>query len=258
MRIAFCIVGQPRFVEELYPLFENNILIPNKEHQIDVFVHTWFSEEILNKPLYQNVVSSFSGESYIRYDVIDKIEKLYKPKLMTVEEPKKFTRDLKWGGDRDETLNAYKETTLTKEEYKRMRIDMMYSLYYSIAECIKIKKLHELENGFTYDLVIRSRFDNIYRRPIELSGFDGSYIWYQEMGQPHNMVSDWLNIGSSRNIDSLGTIFGNLESLADDALNKYGTFTNESLIRSVCDRMDIPTKGTHFGIELPSWGKINL
>lgn len=258
MKIAICIVGQPRFVEELYPLFEQNVLKPNQEHQIDVFVHTWYSEEILNKPLYQNVVSSFSGDSYIREGVIDKINELYKPTRMSVDKPKKFIRDVRWGGDRDETLNAHRETTLTREEYKRTRIDMMYSLYYSVMECIKLKKVHELEHGFTYDLVARSRFDNIYRRPIDLSSLDGSYIWYQEMGQPNGMVSDWLNVGSSRNIDSLGTIFGNLETLADDALNKYGTFTNESLIRSVCDRMEIKTRGTHFGIELPAWGKINL
>ena len=258
MKVAICIVGQPRFVEELYPLFQKNVLKPNEKHQIDVFVHTWYSEEIINKPLYENVVSSFSGDACIREGVIDKINELYRPTRMSVDMPMKFSRDIKWGGDKDEILNAHKETTMTREEYKSMRIDMMYSLYYSILECIKLKKVHELEHGFTYDLVLRSRFDNIFRSPIDLSSFDGSFIWYQEMGQPHDMVSDWLNIGSSKNMDALGTIFGNLEALADDALKKYGTFTNESLIRSVCDRMEIQTKCTQFGVGVPGWGKINL
>jgi uncharacterized membrane protein YoaT (DUF817 family) len=78
MKIAICFSGQPRFIEECYSGIKSNIIDANSKHDIDIFVHTWFSPEITGKVLYHNLFSSFSGDAKITEDSIEKISELYK------------------------------------------------------------------------------------------------------------------------------------------------------------------------------------
>jgi hypothetical protein len=61
MKIAICFAGQPRFIKECFDAINQNMILCNKDHEIKIFCHTWFSEEICEVPLYENEYSSFSG-----------------------------------------------------------------------------------------------------------------------------------------------------------------------------------------------------
>ena len=82
MKIAICFSGEPRFVNECFPLIKKNIIDVNDN--IDFFIHTWFSDDIVDKKLYTNSISSF-GESTIKKDVIEDINRLYNPKSIMLK-----------------------------------------------------------------------------------------------------------------------------------------------------------------------------
>ncbi len=255
MKTALCFSGEPRFVEECYHGIKSNILDINEN--IDVFVHTWFSDDISEKRLYSKYVSSFSGDSTIRRDSVLKIRELYKPISIIVDEPRIFLNsDINWG----DSVNKYYgdgDPNLSIEAFTKIKINNMYSFLYSNMKSIFQKKEYELENNFTYDCVVRFRFDNIVKRPILFSEYNQKLFHYQEMHQPDRMISDWINFSSSKNMDSFSSIFQNFENLSLISLENFNAFSPESLIRAICDLFKIESQGHDFNIELPRNGKIN-
>lgn len=253
MRICVCFSGEPRFVEECYPLIQKNIISINPK--IDFFVHTWYSEEISGIKLYNNSLSSF-GESHIKENAVDKIIDLYDPISIEIEKPRKFINsDLDWGNSLDKYFGGG-NSSMNNLEFKRIKINNFYSFMYSNMKSLTLKKKYELENDFKYDFVVRLRFDNIIKSPIIFSNFNSNYFYYQEMNQPDNMISDWINFSNSENMDSFSCIFNNFERFAKISLEKYNAYSPESLIRSMCEIFGIESKGINLGIELPRHGKI--
>ena len=253
MKIAICFSGEPRFVNECFPLIKKNIIDVND--YIDFFIHTWFSDDIVDKKLYTNSISSF-GESTIKKDVIEDINRLYNPKSIIVETPIKFNSDVDWGSSMDRYFSGYKESGYSKIDFRDIKISNMYSFLYSNMKSILLKKEYELKNGIKYDAVVRFRFDNIVKSPILFLNYDMNFFHYQEMGQPDRMVSDWINFSNSNNMDTFSSIFNNFENITKICLSNYGAYSPESLIRTICDLFNIQTQGHGFGIELPRHGKI--
>ena len=64
-----------------------------------------------------------------------------------------------------------------------------------------LKKENELSNGFSYDIVLKLRFDNIIESPINLSNYDSNFLYHQEMNNAEFEIADWINFSNSKNID---------------------------------------------------------
>jgi hypothetical protein len=256
MRIAICFSGQPRFVNECYQGIKDNLINQNPNEIFDVFVHTWYSEESADKVLYMNEISSFSGEAKIKKGVIDDIRELYSPLKILVDKPKNFISDLCFDDVVERYFAGYKTSYLSKKEFGDQKVSNLYSMWYSILQSNTLKREYELENGFTYDMVIRFRFDNICRFPIRLNDINTDFLYYHDMGQPDGMISDWINISSSRNMDTYSSIFNNIKNLKESLEISDGAYCSELFIRDICNRFNIPTSGKNFGLELPRWGKI--
>jgi hypothetical protein len=252
MKIAICFSGEPRFVKECYESINKNLIDPNKHHDIDFFVHTWYSPEIENKVLYTSEVSSFSGVS-LGKNVNYTINEIYSPVRMIEEPHKKFIKNLDWKKTAEKYFGG-----IDNEEFKSIKINNFYSFMYSNMRSLLLKKEYELENGFEYDYVIRMRFDNILDLPIVIEKFDKNIFHYQEMGQPDNMISDWINFSSSLNMDVYSSIFINFEKLMNLSLSKYEAFSPECLIREILDLNDIKSKGHNLGVKIPRNGKIYI
>ena len=119
-----------------------------------------------------------------------------------------------------------------------------------------MKKKKKLEGGFVYDWVIKLRFDNIIKSPIDLSQLDPHFLYHQEMGKGEIEIADWINFSNSRSMDSYSSAFATIETLADSSNRKYGWFSPESILKEVCLRDGVPLKSISLGTELPRWGKI--
>jgi hypothetical protein len=256
MRIAICFSGQPRFIDECYPGIKTNIIDANSEHDIDIFVHTWFSPGMSGKVLYHNLFSSFSGDAKIMEDSIERIRELYKPVKLLVDEPKSFKTDVNYEGGFNTQIKVCEEMSMQKDEFIAMRLNNIYSSLYSIMRSNLLKKENELSNGFTYDLVLKMRFDNIITSPIKLSDYDPELLYHQEMNNAEFEIADWINFSNSKNMDSYSSVFNTIENLAERCNEKYGRFSAESLLREACVRDNIKTKAIPLNTGLPRWGKI--
>lgn len=257
MRIALCFSGQPRFVSECFDKIRANVIDFNSEHQIDVFVHTWFSEDICNKKLYVNEFSSFSGDATIPIDCIDRINNLYNPKSILVDAPINFkpTKDI-YENFIKFAITGKSDFGMPVEEFQFKKTEGLYSMMYSFMKSIAQKKIYELQFGFKYDLVLKMRFDNIVNSPIDFQSFDNNTFYSQENGNKSFELCDWLNVGSSEIMDTFGSIFFRLETLINYSVNNFGGWSVESILKSCCLVNDIKHTSVNIRTSLPVWGII--
>ena len=88
MKIALCISGQPRFVEEVAPHILKNSC---EGYEVDTFMHFWFDEKLQTEPYKYGVKGEGTWhEQRISSTAIDKALEIYKPVSYKVEPSKSF------------------------------------------------------------------------------------------------------------------------------------------------------------------------
>jgi len=206
MRVAVCLSGQPRSVEDTFPYIYNNIIVPNNA---DVFVHLNFDP---NNTYIEK--SHMDKKNCIVPSNADEIVKnLYNPKRMLVEIPKNFSKptfnipENRISGSM--VMNKHKNWS--EEEHRSHCVKQLFSLYYSIFKCNELKEVYANEHGIVYDYVIRIRFDSMPMSPLDCSKYDPNFIYYQELGQPDNLISEWINFGSN----SIMNVYASLYFMTD-------------------------------------------
>ena len=132
-------------------------------------------------------------------------------------------------------------------------INVIATIFYKIYHCNELKKQYELENNFKYDLVIRTRGDQVFEKKINLDFptdkiLINAYPWGDEDYVHHfieennreseiNCINDRFAVGNSENIDVLCDIYNHLEELISSSenvqleylLNKYLKLNNIEL-----------------------------
>lgn len=247
MKTAIIVCGQPRFVNECFPFIEKNIIAPN---DADVFAHLWFGEQITENP-YKHGGAGEWEKQRIEKKSIDDFVKLYSPIELEVEAPKEFknssiqfNESLKryfWGA-----INNPKEP-----DFKFRTIRDNYSAKYSLLQSNLLKKVYELENNFKYDCVIKIRTDLVCHSQINVQDYDTGFVHYKEMGQKDGMISDWMNLSSSRNMDIYSSVFNLFEVALEECLSDTGAYCNEMLIKKTLDFFGVKTMGNNWALDLP-------
>jgi len=194
MKVALCISGQPRYAEETYPYIYNNIILPNNA---DVFIHMNYSKE--TKYIERTHLDNPHKNCIYKDNIDDIVLQLYKPIKYQIEEPKSFTKaSIQISPSRlQRSMEMNSHKNWSEEEHKAHTIKQLLSMYYSIFKCNELKETYANENNIVYDYVIRIRFDIKPHAPLFCKNYDPSFIYYQEMGQPDNLISDWINFGSN-------------------------------------------------------------
>jgi len=206
MRIAVCISGQPRYLEEGY-YFLNKYL---SEYNIDFFIHTWWDQSYIGNEF---IFTNTKRDGLYDKHTLDKIKKYYNPKGLIVEPQKVF-----------ETSNEV--------EYGGLHPVSVYSMFYSINSSNNLKKKFEKENNFKYDLVIRTRFDIVINNfNLNLKELDLNY--YYLGGEIHrggqiNVPNDQFCISSSDNMDYYSSLYNNLENYINEG---HRIFVGEQLLK---------------------------
>lgn len=186
-KIALCLSGQARFVEEGY----TNVISPRliKDNDVDVFIHTWEIDDEQNGKPFVNAGGHNMGQA-VSEDTIATYLDLYKPKKHIVEKQIEFTKGL-WA-DRS---------------FPDIRSDYGYSMLYSVYTANKLRQLYEKENNIEYDLVVRCRTDFIMEEEIYLSKLENDRI-YLPTGCPHvGGVADSFAIGPPELIDTYSDLY---------------------------------------------------
>jgi hypothetical protein len=227
MKVALCISGQPRKAFETYPFIYENIIKPNNA---DVFIHMHYDEN----NLYCEKSHLNNGTCYFEPETDKKIIDLYKPIKYLIESPRNFQNPninipLKRIHNHMRMCNMDDENMCKKHMLKQM-----ISMYYSIYKCNELKEIYANENNFVYDYVIRLRFDFVPFQPIICSHLSRDYIYYLELGQPDELISDWINIGSNLTMNVYSSLFLNIEYL-----NTFQYYKKNERHINTCEPSDV-------------------
>lgn len=206
MRVAVCISGQPRRALAAYPRILRNLIEPNNA---DVFIHMHFDQD----NLYMEKSHADNGICNLDKSVASDVINLYKPKSYLVEKPRNFQRPNIHIAEnrllRCKKMNNHKQWDDSQQE--KYVVNQLTSMYYSIYKANELKELYANGNNFVYDYVIRIRFDVDVAQPIFCNTLNADYIHYVEIGQPDNLISDWLNIGSNAVMNIYASMYLNME-----------------------------------------------
>jgi hypothetical protein len=204
MKVALCISGQPRYLEEGYAQINKSIL---QRYSPDVFVHTWWDNSMSNKKMELPSTLSYGRTYYWRENTIDLIKKFYNPVVFLYEPQIIF--------------NPFNDVN-----YELARPSNVHSMFFSIQRSNQLKMQYERENNFLYDIVIRCRFDvDIIKFDIDLYNLSMNYVNCYAMKDSPN--SD-LAISSSKNMDIYTSLYDNFEKYRQDG---WKQFVGEGLVK---------------------------
>lgn len=220
MKVAICIFGQPRWINNPYVLLSHKYWIIDR-YKADVFIHSWISGEE-KKFDYADQVEEYKKTKEVK-NVADIIIKKYNPKKYIFEKPKDFSLDeksrtilKKREQEYYEKVNGYFNHTLTNENN---HLSQLYSMSKSIS----------LLND-DYDWIILSRFDNyIYNFP-NLFILEKNNLYLNDT-YSYNFA-DVLIFGGQKQIETL-----NCFDLIPELCNKILYFTPEEFKRTAYQRI---------------------
>jgi hypothetical protein len=136
MKIALCLSGQPRYVDECVPYIQRCLLDGN---DVDVFMHVWFSEKDTGSPFLSSIPHQDGRVGWVHPET-ETILRTLKPKAITLEPQITF----------DVSGLPYAPTAIPQH---------VASQFYSMMACYKLKEEYSIANNIKYDLVIKSRYD---------------------------------------------------------------------------------------------------
>jgi hypothetical protein len=218
MKIALCLSGQTRFVDQCY----NEVLYPYvlEGNNIDIFIHTWdINESQINKH-FINSGGHIMG-SAIKENQIQSTLDLYNPVSCKVEPQIQFE------------LNKWADRTMPY-----IRSDYLYSMFYSIYQSNKLKSEYEIKNNFKYDWVIRSRFDVKLNSKINFNEFNNNII-NTPSGCLNNKqgYTDCFAFSNSTNMDIYSDTFNHIDDCMNDPTLQL---CGEYILRRWVDINNIP------------------
>ncbi len=172
MKIALCLSGQSRFVEEGYKSFFKNLI---GFENFDIFVHSWDDNE------YQKVLDL--------YNITD-----------SIIEPQRY--DIIF--DEDKNNLDYTQQDAGSGEF------VHYSMFYSMWKSSQLKQMYEKNHNFKYDCVIKSRFDVALLDELDVMNQNLNYINSPDVCGNPNVISDWFNFSNSDNMDVYLDVYNNM------------------------------------------------
>lgn len=210
MKIALCLSGQPRYIDQGYLQIKNNIL---SKYDVDCFVHTWWDNSMRNQKMVLNPKTSYGRQYLWDENTIEKIVEYYSPKIMMHQQQINF--------------NLFEHI-----EYKVIP-QYVHSMFYSIMMCNSFKKSYEKMNNFLYDFVIRCRFDvNFFKFDLDFNSLDSNKLHAIKV-RPY-LIGDMFSISSSQIMDKYSDAYNYLEKYSFDKnfnhRDESKEFVGESII----------------------------
>lgn len=223
---ALLISGQLRNVEKGYEFISKNIM---EGYDFDVFVHGWHDKNANPKEKFSKWWNAYpDGSSDIKF------LELYRPKKYIFEPQKEV--DLK-NYNADEFEGPY-------------RVWATLSMFYSIQKTNELKQQQEIEQGFKYDFVVRTRTDLLLLNKLDFHAEDIDKFIYLKDDCKHDEtgMNDHFAFTNSINMDKYCSCFDNIENLV---LNYKSRFCPEILLGKhvkLCHKLKTKNMSLHSGI----------
>jgi len=223
-KVALCISGQPRNALRSFPFIKQNIIDPN---QADVFIHMHYDPE----NLYMEKNHADNGNCLLQPGLDQELIRLYQPKRVLVEKPRNFQKpQFKIPPNRLDSLKKMNyHKNWSDEQHIKHIVKNMTSMYYSIYKANELKEVYANEQGIVYDYVIRIRFDFFPYQPLLMTNYNPNFIYYWEMGQTDQLISECCNFGSNMIMNVYSSLY-----LHMDYLNTYQFYPmSERLLNTI-------------------------
>lgn len=251
MKIALCFSGQPRFIKEVSSYTLNNVIGNN---EVDVFGHFWFDKDLQEKPYKYGGDGGWVNQR-IPNTALEDFTNIYNPKLIKVEESKKFL-DQNLLDTYQESIERYKKGSINnplEPDFARRDINNIISYYYSLNQVGLLKSEYEYLNNFKYDVVIKMRTDTIVHDKLSFDSIEKNSLYYSgNMNQPDSMVNDWINYGGSEVMSIFMSSFQFLDLLINDSKNQTGgAWCCELIHKKMLDRYGINPRPCNINLSLP-------
>lgn len=237
MKVAVLLCGQPREAMHVAPIIKKLIIDPNKA---DVFMHLWYDD----KDLYMDKGDKNRGTENAELGIDKQLIEYYKPKSYLVESDnlKTFKNFDNYYQLPEKYLENYMKMkgniNMTKEQAKNHVIKVLVSQVYSVFKCNNLKEEYAYTNNIQYDCVIKLRYDTFPKVELICSKFNTmNALYYENIGQPDNIISDWFNMGSNEIMNIYSSTFLNLKYLNNTSNNGFYK-KNERKVVSVWDNSE--------------------
>ena len=166
----------------------DHIVKPQENTQVDFFAHSW------------------------SVDIHDKIEKVFKPKVIYTEPERTFIIP-------DHVKAVHHCKTTGKSVPDPQRAQAHYHRWFSCKQSVAYKKQYEEKHDFKYDAVMVARYDLAWKKTIFFKDHDQKYLWISKWWRPSvgSPVSPTVKIkdlwffSSSKNIDDFSTMYDHLD-----------------------------------------------
>jgi len=193
MKIALCLSGQPRSLQEGFHYHSRNLI---EEYDVDVFVHSWNSD--------------YNG----------KVLRLYKPKLYKFD-------DYMFGKEHD--IKYEYEGGKHDAWPPKNALHGFYSIYHAN----KLKSEYEKQNGFVYDWVVRSRFDYALNVIIKFKKLENHFLYVPERSDVRHMqlMCDQFAFSGSSIMDKYSETFLNIDEFYAAGCSMIGEHLTEKNAR---------------------------
>ena len=220
MRVALLLFGQPRYAEATFPKMMETIIAPNNA---DVFIHTWLDDTIIGKQMEHFSKDGETVSDVIPDNILDRLYKLYKPKALAC------------GVQPDMTKIA--DSRVPIEE----RINVaLYNQHTSAFKADLLRRHHQQEHGFIYDMVIRSRFDCFLNYVWNASSYDPNVLhipyW---MNKNENMMSPVLDQFAWGNDKCMG-VYADMIMFINEMVDIGVWIQSEFMIHFHLTRFNVP------------------
>ena len=206
MKVAVCISGQARAVEENFSRLNDSIIRPNSA---DVFVHTWYDE--------QDVGKTFCGKSGVGNDgkkttatlklnTPKMIRSLYQPTLLQVDNQMRFvSKEIQEMNTSDEN-HPYRNRWSTRPQ-------SVFSMFWSVYWANNLKCVHEMTTGIKYDAVIRARFDLMLEKEYDMKDYDMDEVYVDRHSHNSYSMQDTFAFSATENMDYYSSLYFQIPSL---------------------------------------------
>lgn len=204
-KIALCLSGQLRMVEECYPSIYAGLI---EGYDVDTFIHAWYNPDEVGKfyshGAWHDTVPGMSG-GLVKPEVDKLALDQYKPKAHLIEPQRDFT---------EEAENCLKivQSHVELPEWGQQNRFMFcpLSMFYSIWQANELRRQYEQ----AYDVVVRCRFDMLVNEKVryedlDLSKISTSWTYWAAYGG----VGDCIAVGTPESMDRYSSVYSVFEYL---------------------------------------------
>ena len=207
MRIAICFSGHLRSFDKTYEQHLQTLITPlSTLGQVDIFISTWETRSIrkcwaATDPKYNQI------EHLDDFIDFQKIYDFYKPISTQIDCRQHFLDYFNTN-----FLLDIDGKDITESDTCSGGVNFFVPMWFKIWQCNQLKKQHELIGKFTYDIVIRMRFDWVLRHPLDLSSIKDLSNIFIDFGTQEG-YTDQFFISSSKNMDKVCNLYCDLKEL---------------------------------------------